>query len=149
MKSPMALAVVLALLLIAPPSTAAQTTAQVTVKVPVIATQLSLDIKGIRVTCNFISDALTGTDPSHPNSVSKYEDLPVSGGEIVKIVTMVFSVTLSNPAGQPARVACWLEGFTAVSTGAPFEGLFNEAATNPALRVTKTSVTQAEVTFVW
>jgi len=143
MKSRFLLAALTTLLVAVPASSAAQTTAEVTLKVPVILTQLSPDIKWVRVSCTIVSDALIIGNVTYPNLVRKDEDIAVSGGEVVKLVTMVFSLTLNNPVGKSAQAGCTLQG----ASGVDWLN-FNENATNPAFR-TKPSVSASQSVFVW
>ena len=146
MKPQLGLAIITTVLLAAPVTSAAQSTVEVTVRVPVILTQFSPDLKSIGVSCSLRSDALINTDPSHPNAVGNNEWITLSSGEAIKVVTMVFSVTLSNPAGKAASVVCFLHGETTMTD--PF-AMLNENASNPAYRVTKASVVQVQTDWVW
>ena len=90
-----------ALLLAAPERGTAQTTTEITVRVPVILTQLAPDVKAVRVTCNLISNELLNA--TNGNQLMKSgEDITVSGGEVVKVVTIVLTPVLQNPAGKTA-----------------------------------------------
>ena len=144
MKHPSVLAVLALFLAPVARSVSAQTTTEITVKVPVILTQLAPDVQSVRVTCNIISSVLTNA--TNGNQLTRPgEDIPVTGGEVVKLVTIVFSVALQNPAGQPASVGCWLQGWSASEQKFNY---FNEAATNPAFR-TKPSVATIQSSWVW
>ena len=144
MKPWIAVAIVPAFVMAMPVSSSAQTTVQVTLRVPVIVTQLSPDVKVVRVMCNLITDAYTDAYKlSNGNQNMKAVDLTVTGGEVIKLVTIVYDVTLQNPAGKPANAACWLQGGSDMTT------IFNENASNPAFQTTKTSVNQVQFSFVW
>lgn len=144
MRTWLVFAIAPALLIVSPVASPAQTTVQVTLRVPVIVTQFSPDVKYVRVVCNLITDAYTDAYKlSNGNQNFKYEDLAVTGGEVVKLVTIVYDVTLTNPAGKSARAACWLQG------GSELTSILNPNSSNPAYRTTSTSVNQVETTFVW
>jgi hypothetical protein len=142
MKRLSALAVLM-MFAVLPETAGAQTTTQVTVRVPVILTQLAPDVKSVRVSCNMISNELTNA--TNGNQLGKSEDITVVGGEVLKVVTLVFAVSLQNPVGKTASVGCWLEGWSASEYKFYY---FREDATNPAFRTTP-SVPTLQTSWVW
>jgi hypothetical protein len=88
-----------ACLLAGPDLVVAQTTtgSDVTFKVPLNLTQVSSDIAQVAVWCVISSTAITTRD----GKLSKQEELPVSGGQLVTTATVVVAVSgLDNPAGK-------------------------------------------------
>lgn len=69
----------------------------------------------------------------------------LAGGEVIEMVTIVFSAELQNPAGKSASLGCWLEGWSKSESKFNF---FNSNATNPASRTTA-SVTPIQTSWVW
>jgi hypothetical protein len=136
----------LIILVAAAPRAAAQIATQVTIRVPVVLTQLAPEIQSVKVTCSIVSDALITGDATYPNTVSKDEDIPVSDGTVAKVVTMVFSLTLKAQAGgQAAGAGCTIRGWD-VATSSWTN--FHESASNPRFRTTP-SASPSQSTFVW
>jgi hypothetical protein len=131
------------IILAAPASSAAQTmSTEVTLNVPVNLTQLGPDVAKVRVACSIASSAIiTASDKAE-----KLQEVPVSGGQVVTTMSLVFSFTgLDNPVGKSATVACAITGFsTSQQTWDPF----TQNATNPSFRTTP-SITFIQTGFVW
>ena len=67
-------------------------------------------------------------------------------GEVVKVVTMTFSVTLKSDAGgKAAGAACLIRGWDTSTSSWVY---FNEGALNPWFR-TKPSVFPSQSSFTW
>jgi hypothetical protein len=153
MNSRILAATVTACLLVAPRPLGAQTTAEVTFKVPVNLTQVSPDIAKVGVSCTITSSAIpivgrnTGTSTS--GSVNKQVEIPIAGGQLVTTATVVFAISgtiaLNDPVGKTADYRCTLSGF---STSLQTWALFDAASTQVQYRF---SPTPAALTgsFVW
>jgi hypothetical protein len=129
-----------------PASAAAQTvSAEVTLKVPVNLTQFGPDVSKARVGCNIRSDAITNGDANR--SISKLQEVPMSGGQLVTTVSVTFSFTnLDNPTGKTAIVTCSLDGFsTSKQTWLQFTG----GATIPDFKTNGSSLGLIDGSFVW
>lgn len=119
--------------------------AEVTIKVPVNLTQLGPDVGKVVVACNIQSSAITNGSPN-VNEVNRFTDVPVSGGQVVTTVTLVFSLTqLNNPVGKTAAVLCNLTGW---STSQQAYVQFGPNSPNPSFRTT-TNPPDLNSTFVW
>jgi len=133
-----------ACLVAAPNLVVAQTTtgSDVTFKVPLNLTQVSSDIAKVAVWCVISSTAITTRD----GKLSKQEDLPVSGGQLVTTATVVVAVSgLDNPVGKVAGYECRLSGF---STSLQRWDVFSETQTVPAFRLSPTPAV-LQGSFVW
>ncbi len=136
----------LTLVLLAPASASAQTVqAEVTLKVPVSLTQFGPDVSKVRVGCNIRSDAITNGDANR--SISKVQEIPMSGGQLSTTASLVFSFTaLDNPVGKNAIITCSLDGWsTSQSTWVQFTG----GASNPSFKTNGPSIGLLDGAFVW
>lgn len=128
-----------------PQRLAAQTgtvSADVTVNVPINVTQLGPEVTKIKLLCSITSVAITNA-PN--NTVSKNQELPVSGGQVVTTASLLFSVTgLDNPVGKQFTVACYTQGYSSSSNS---WGDLNDTATNPSFKVS--SPMRNGLTFTW
>ena len=114
----------------------------VTFTVPVNVTKLSRDITTVRVSCAISSLAIVGQTKKRVESV----DVPVSGGQAVTTVTVVWAwALLDNAAGVAATYECSLLGF---SGSLQNYDSFSETQANPAFQVTPTPVALSG-SFVW
>lgn len=143
MKPQPILAVLAICLLAAPASGAAQTVqTTVTLVVPLNLTQISPEVTKVLVTCAIKSIALTGKS----QGTMMQEVIPLSGGQLVTTVTLVFPVTgLDNPVGKDATVTCSLSGFSPQSEKW-FQ--FEDNSASLAFR-TKPSLPSISASFVW
>jgi hypothetical protein len=149
MRSSITAAIVLGSMLAIPNRSTAQTPAgDVTFKVPVNLTRLSLDITKVRVDCRLQSNAILFVDPQgqETHSMRVQTDIPVTGGQLVTTATVVFSnFSLLNPSGVSASYECDLLGYSATqATWSPFSA----SAPVPAFRLTSTPA-PIPGTFVW
>lgn len=147
MKTP-ALLVILSLVRAAiPAESAAQVSAQVTVKLPVNLTQFGPDLAKIKVTCDIFSDAITNGTSTGNHMIRKEQELPVSGGQVTSDVSLVYSITgLNNPAGTLASVSCSLTGW---STSAQLWLGFSPTETNSSFKTTAVIPGNNGYTFYW
>jgi hypothetical protein len=142
-----------ACLLVAPRSLAAQTTAEVTFKVPVNLTQVSPDIAKVGVMCMITSSAIpivgrnTGTSTS--GNVYKQVEIPMAGGQLVTTATVVLGISgpsaLTDPVGKTADYRCTLSGF---STSLQTWALFDAASAQVQYRLSPTPAPLTG-TFTW
>lgn len=119
----------------------------VTFKVPLNLTKLSTDITKVSVRCRLDSNALVGIDAlgQQTHSLSVTTEVPVSNGQVVTTLSMVFSkFTLVNPTGATASYGCNLMGTD--KTGAVSS--FTDSNPLPQFRVTPTPRDLAG-TFTW
>jgi hypothetical protein len=149
MMSRIFVAVVTTCLLVISSSSGAQTSsADVTFRLPLNLTQLSSDIAKIAVFCRITSDAIppSGATGKAGGKLSKQEEFPVSGGQLVTTAVVIVPVSgLDNPIGKTANYECLISGF---STSLQQWSRFEEASTTPAFKLSPTPP-QMTGSFIW
>jgi hypothetical protein len=137
-------------------STAQAVSADVTLKFPLNLTQLPPDVSKVRVECVISSAAITDAEPGlagtsfapgTPRYVRKTQEFPVSGGQVVTAVTLLFSFTaLNDPVGKTADIICQLWGWT---ISVQSWNALGETSAVPALRTIRASEQAITSSFVW
>jgi hypothetical protein len=118
--------------------------ARVTLNVPVNLTQISPAVPKIQLGCTIRSDAITNGDEFR--QVKVFQEMPITGGQVVATVPVVFNLTaLDDPAGKSAYAVCLLLGWSVASQ--QWEQ-FHQAAPDPAFK-TNVLVGHSETTFTW
>jgi hypothetical protein len=147
MKTPSFLVILALARVVVPAESAAQVSAQVTVKFPVNLTQFGPDLAKIKVSCDIFSDAITNGISTGNHIIRKEQELPVSGGQVTADVSLVYSITgLNNPAGTLASVTCILLGW---STSAQIWLSFSPTETNSSFKTTSVIPNNNGSTFYW
>ena len=132
-------------------SVAQSASGDVTFRLPLNLTQLSLDVAKVAVSCNIISDAIPlspgkAKGTTTMGTLSKQVEIPVSGGQLVTTAIVVVPVGgLDNPVGKTANCDCSISGY---STSLQQWSLFEEGHATTAFRL---SPTPPRITgsFVW
>ena len=127
-------------------STAQSVSAEVTLQLPINLTQLGPDVEKVRVGCTINSVAITNGTSTGNHSISRLQDVPVSGGKVVTTVSLAFAFTeLDNPVGKGATISCSASGW---STSQQTWVQFQPTATNVSFR-TSPKVDFIDSSFVW
>jgi hypothetical protein len=135
------------LLAVQAPLVAQYPAGDVTLKVPLNFTKLSTELARIKVSCRLQSLALIAVDlqGQETHGVATSIDVPVSNGQAVTTVTVVFSnFSLTNPAGVTANYQCSVMGFDRTGSGSSF----SETSADPKYRLTPAPAPLTG-TFTW
>ena len=114
-------------------------TPDVTFKAPVNVTRLPPDITKVQVDCMITSSALPPDPRGATGHAGGFQELPVSGGQVVTTATVVVPIpslnTSANASAASATYMCRLTGFSQ-----PLNqwGEFSDTQTIPAFRISPT-----------
>jgi hypothetical protein len=112
--------------LVMSPAVALAQSTEVTFRVPVNLSQLTTDIKQVRVACRVDSPAIV-TRSESGQAINYYfgygPPVPVADGRVVTTATVVVPIPrLEDPAGKTATYTCFLQGSTSGGAFSQFGG---------------------------